>query len=435
MTRDLSPIRYADAPHAVQERLAMCLLDLMGVGYGGAQTDLSDIICRHATRHYGGTMPFLFAAGTASPVGLALAGGMTIDALDGHDGHNLTKGHVGCGLLPGLLALAPEGCSGAEFLDALLLGYEVGTRLGQALHATAPDYHTSGAWIAPTVAIAGARLRGNSPDVARHAAGIAEYHGPRSQMMRCIDHPTMVKDGSGWGAMAGVSALLLAEDGFTGAPAITLEAPETDALFSDLGTRWAVLEQYFKPYPVCRWAQAPVEAALELRAAHALKPGHIKAIEVESFHECARLATLDPDTTEQAQYSTAFPVAVALVHGTLGPDNLDGPGLLDREVRRLAASLTFTESAEANAAFPGIRLARVTLHLSGGRTLKSGWHHPKWDHTAPPSVEEVIDKYRALVHPVMGVEDAIRIEETVSDLARLPLSALTDLICGTVPTG
>jgi hypothetical protein len=28
-----------------------------------------------------------------------------------------------------------------------------------------------------------------------HAMGIAEYHGPRSQMMRCIDHPTMVKDG------------------------------------------------------------------------------------------------------------------------------------------------------------------------------------------------------------------------------------------------
>jgi 2-methylcitrate dehydratase PrpD len=40
----------------------------------------------------------------------------------------------------------------------------------------------------------------------REAIGIAEYHGPRSKMMRVIDAPTMVKDGSGWGAMAGVSA-------------------------------------------------------------------------------------------------------------------------------------------------------------------------------------------------------------------------------------
>ena len=53
----------------------------------------------------------------------------------------------------------------------------------------------------------------------RHAFGIAEYHGPRSQMMRCIDFPTMVKDGSDWGAAVGVSAAYLARDGFTGAPA------------------------------------------------------------------------------------------------------------------------------------------------------------------------------------------------------------------------
>ncbi len=52
----------------------------------------------------------------------------------------------------------------------------------------------------------GARYLGGLDRAAsRHAlGGIGEYHGPRSQMMRCIDHPTMVKDGSGWGgAMTG----------------------------------------------------------------------------------------------------------------------------------------------------------------------------------------------------------------------------------------
>jgi 2-methylcitrate dehydratase PrpD len=33
---------------------------------------------------------------------------MTIDALDAHDGHKLTKGHVGCGVIPGLIALMQE---------------------------------------------------------------------------------------------------------------------------------------------------------------------------------------------------------------------------------------------------------------------------------------------------------------------------------------
>src|SRR4029078_8036035 len=82
----------------------------------------------------------------------------------------------------------------------------------------------------------------------REALGIAEYHGPRSQMMRCIDHPAMVKDGSGRGALGGVSAAYLASDGFTGAPAVVIEA-DRSGIWDDLGERWYILEQYFKPYP------------------------------------------------------------------------------------------------------------------------------------------------------------------------------------------
>ena len=50
------------------------------------------------------------------------------------------------------------------------------------------------------------RLKGGDADTLRQAIGIAEYHGPRSQMMREIDNPTMLHDGSGWGAMVGVTA-------------------------------------------------------------------------------------------------------------------------------------------------------------------------------------------------------------------------------------
>ena len=46
----------------------------------------------------------------------------------------------------------------------------------------------------------------------------------------------MVKDGSGWGAMTGVSAAMLAGAGFTGAPAVTAGAAEVAETWSDLGT-------------------------------------------------------------------------------------------------------------------------------------------------------------------------------------------------------
>lgn len=103
------------------------------------------------------------------------------------------------------------------------VAYEVSYRAGQVQHATCPDYHTSGAWTAVGVAAAIARMLGCDAEQIRLAAGIAEYYGPRSQMMRCIDFPTMLRDGVGWGAPSGFTAAYLAREGFTGAPALTCE--------------------------------------------------------------------------------------------------------------------------------------------------------------------------------------------------------------------
>ncbi|MEV8021870.1 hypothetical protein AB0O76_37225 [Streptomyces sp. NPDC086554] len=115
----------------------------------------------------------------------------------------------------------------------------------------------------------------------------------------------MVKDSSAWGALAGVSAALLAGDGFTGAPA-TLATPGTDDgpdVWADLGHRWLILDQYFKPLPVCRWAHPAVQATLNVVAEHGIAPGHIDRIVVTTFHPATRLTSRTPRTTEEAQYS------------------------------------------------------------------------------------------------------------------------------------
>ena len=177
--------------------------------------------------------------------------------------------------------------------------------------------------------------------------GIAEYHGPRSQMMRCIDHPTMLKEGAGWGAMAGVSAIQLAPAGFTGAPVITIE--EALEYWRDLGHRWLILEQYFKPYPVCRWAQAPVEGVLALACANEVSATDVERIEVDSFHEAIRLAMSDPTSTEEAHYSTSFPCALALVRRGITSQDLASDNLGDPDLRRLSLGLVMREADHANA--------------------------------------------------------------------------------------
>ncbi|MBL8058416.1 MAG: MmgE/PrpD family protein [Anaerolineales bacterium] len=400
LTAFIHDLTWGDLSEPARLYARRCLLDTVGAGLGGRGTELSRIVFDYAALAHGGRGARLWLDGReVSPVGAALAHGMTVDSLDVHDGHKLTKGHAGAALVPALLAAVPLRAAppdGRELLTALAIGYEVAIRAGIALHATTCDYHTSGAWNALGCAAIVARWLGSGADATRHALGIAEYHGPRSQMMRCIDYPTMLKDGSGWGAMTGVSAGLLAHGGFTGAPALTVEAPAVAHLWADLGQAWHITEQYFKPYAVCYWAQAPVHGVLQLQRAHGLTLENVRRLTVHTFHEAVCLDTRRPANTEEAQYSLPFPVAAALRHGELGPAQLSGAALQEARVLQLAEAVELIEAPEYSARFPAERLARVTIETTDGRVLESGEMRPRWDVSAPPGDAELLEKFRWL---------------------------------------
>jgi len=412
---------FDSLPSAAIHEAVRCFIDTLGVAVGGSQTKLSQIIHAHAARQFGGDDSTLWQDGRkVSAVGAALANGMTIDALDAHDGHKLTKGHVGCGVLPGLIAvMEAEGINDArELLTSIVIGYEIGTRAGISLHASACDYHTSGAWIALATAALTSRQLGLTKTQTREAIGIAEYHGPRSQMMRCIDAPTMVKDGSGWGAMAGVSAGYLAQDGFTGAPAITMEDPALNRFWSDLGQNWYIEQQYIKLYPVCRWAQPAAEGAIALVQEHGITTDQIVKIKVESFHEAKRLNVI-PTNTEQAQYSLPFSVAVALIYGTISVAHITNNGLTDKDVLNLSKLVEISETDEFNSAFPAQRFARVHLVLKSGKILSSEKTEAQGDPENKVSDTLIWDKFRTFTIPILGDEWANSFLENAQNLPKV----------------
>lgn len=430
-------LRFADLPVAVVHQARRCLLDLVGVAAAGRQTELSRIVHGLAVRQMGaseGGARLIFDGRRASAAGAAFAGASTIDSFDAHDGHALTKGHAGVAILPTLLAvidaegvIASGRVDDAEILTALVLGYEIATRAGIALHGSVSDYHTSGAWNALGCAAVAARLLGLDGERTRHALGIAEYHGPRSQMMRCIDHPTMLKDGSGWGAFAGVSAAYLAQDGFTGAPAITIEAADQVELWPDLGTRWRILEQYFKPWPVCRWAQPAVEAAAGLLAANPIAPQEIARVEVETFHQAVRLGTAMPATTEAAQYALGFPLAAFLVRGRLGANEI-GPGALaDPAIAEMTGRIVLREREDLSRAFPASRQALVRIVMQSGEALESAVTVARGDPDRPLSDDEIKQKFLALSRDI-GAERSRRLVEICASFGKDALAGdLLDL--------
>ncbi len=419
---DLKP---GSIPAPVMERAALLLLDTLGVAIGATPMEAGTIARETAAALFGSQNPansarMLFDGRRVSIAGAAFAAATAIDNLDAHDGYNPTKGHIGVVVLPTLAALAESlpGLSGPEALAALVVGYEVSGRAATALHATVPEYHTSGAWNALGVAAMVARMRGMTPTQFREAVGIAEFHGPRSQMMREIATPTMLHDGSAWGAMAGVTAAVQAGMGFTGAPAITIEAPEVASHWADLGKVWQVPLQYIKPYPICRWAHAAIDGTRKLVLEHDLRPEQIAGIRIRSFRYATELWGGMPDSTSQAQYGLPFPVAVMAAYRRIGVEHISGQGLRDPLVADILGRIVVEECPRHTDRYPAGRWADVTIRLVDGTVLETGDIHARGGPDQPFGQAEIVEKFMQFACPVVGEALAGEISARVLDLTR-----------------
>ena len=425
-------------PQSTRESAALMLLDTLGVLIAAGPMDAGRIARQTATLLYGSSdeslsVNMLFDGRSASLAGAAYAAATQTDNLDGHDGYNPSKGHIGVVVVPALATLMQtvDDISGPEALAAVTIGYEVAGRAGISLHNTVSDYHTSGAWNALGVVAMAARLRSMSAQKMRQAMGIAEYHGPRSQMMREIANPTMLHDGSGWGAMVGLSAVILAQQGFTGAPAITLENDDVEEYWQDLGQFWQMEHQYVKPYPICRWAHAAIDATRALMLDHDLHHSDIETVEVNTFEEAACLFPGMPDDTSKAQYSLAFAVATMMAYGRIGVEHITAEGLQDQLVASLIDRIKISATDVHSRRFPQFRFADVSLHLKDGRTLQSGDVHARGGPESPISQSDVIDKFMEFATTSISEVRAGRIRDAVLNLvsADSRYSDLGELLC------
>lgn len=413
-----------DIPEETLVRVAYLALDTIGVAAASVDTEAGTIVRNAAVQMYGTTLkshsaPILFDGRHASIPGAAYALASQIDNLDAHDGFNPVKGHIGVAVVPSLLSLAaqePE-LSGREALTALVIGYEIAARAGFSLHATVSDYHTSGAWNSLGVAAMAGRIRGLSSDTLRHALGIAEYHGPRSQMMREINNPTMLHDGSGMGALNGLSATLLAEQGFTGAPAITIEGEEVADYWQNLGRVWHTGAQYIKPYPICRWAHAAIDGAAKIMSASKFSHDEIAEIRIGTFQNATELYSGMPTTSSEAQYSLAYAVAAMIVFGKVGVDEISGEALQDRRIEQLVSSTSLHVVDRHEARFPDGRWSDVEIALKNGQILSSGDINAFGGPDDPFSNAQIAEKFMEFAAPSIGEKRAKDICREMTSLA------------------
>ncbi len=410
--------KYEDFSKEIVNQAKKCLLDTLAISIMGSKTKLSKIIDNFAETFYKGDDSFSLVHQTKmSQLGALFVTSMSIDAFDMHDGHVLTKGHAGVSVIPAALIIHNnQQITGKEVLTNIIIGYEISIRAGIALHNSVLDYHTSGSWNSLGVCAIACRILNLTKEQTKHALGICEFYSPRSQMMKVIDTPTMLKDGSGFGSFVGLKATLLAKAGFTGSPSLVLFSKQTQRYWKDLYNNFEILNLYFKPYPVCRWAQPSIEAVNFLVKEYVFNIEDINEVIVETFHEATRLNNNIPSNTEEAQYSLKYPIVLSLAQKNLVEVIVSEDFKLDAKTMILFNKTKIIEKKLFNKQFPKKRFANVIFKMKNSKIYNSGIKEAIWGEENVPSYNDIKQKFYSLNNGICETNLLKKIENLVSSL-------------------
>ncbi len=426
----VAEFRLESLKPATVEQTSYVMLDTIGAIAGGAaEPEMQALTAKLAVS----------PAGEASVIGTdkkvvsaaaAFLNGTAGTFLEMDEGNRFAKGHPAIHTLPAVWALGEiKGLSGKAVMEALILGYEIGARIGIAA-ALRPDMHPHGTWGTVGAATAVAKLLGYD------AARIRETINVASSLTLATSKRTMLEGGTVRNAYAGISnrmalmAIDLIEAGFVGERdglssvfgRVVSETFDTAKMIDGLGREWQIDHNYFKLHSCCRYNHGALDALDLLLAREPVAPDAVERVDVASYLYAAELDDQAPRNTLGAKFSVPFAVATRLVRGSSAVENFTWDALRDERVQALAKRVFVVEDKAMTSRLPQVRPARVDLRLRDGRTLTAAVEANRGDDQDPYSREELTAKYFSLTARVWSHETADAVRQKI-----LTLDSVSDL--------
>ncbi len=345
--------------------------------------------------------------------------------------------HPGCPTIGAALAVAEaQGASGADFLRAVTVGYEISTRIGVAVQPSHYRFfHTTGTvGCFGSAAATAALLAPAQPEVMRHALATAASLAAGLQQAFRSDAMTKALH-AGHAGWVGVTAGQGAASGITGATDILEGEAGFGKALSDgaqwarateaLGERYNIQAITQKNHGCCGHTFAAIDAMLEIRQREALSASQIAAIRVETYQTALDVTgNFEPRTAFEAKFSLPYVVAHALLHGAVRLNAFGPQRLEDADIRSLMARTQLVADPQLSAGFPAQRAARIVVTLHDGRVIEQFAPCRKGDPEAPLSDADLDDKFLELASPVIGDAPARQLLAQLWRLERLSLAEL-----------
>lgn len=342
----------------------------------------------------------------------ALAMGMFAHADESDGSHPPTISHPDASLIPAALALCErQGHSGRTLLRAIVLGYDVGTRVVLAMdpipllnsgHFTAAfnQLFCSVAASAALLGLDARRTRHALSYAAQQAAGIYT-------MFRDSQHVEKAFGMGGMPAQNGVAAALMVAAGCTGVDDVFSGdkdffhtfAPggkaDREALARGLGRDYEIMRAAIKRWPAGGPIQAPLDMTHDILREHRFGADDVESM---TFHVADGLVNVI-NNRAMTDISLQHLVALMIVDGRLDVASAhDERRVKDPRILKLKPKIAALGSPRITDA----RSGTMEVVLKVGRTLTAQCAAAKGSYNNPMTPAEVEEKALALMGPVLG---------------------------------
>jgi 2-methylcitrate dehydratase PrpD len=375
--------------------------------------------------------------------GAAMTNGTAIHAFELDDVHMGSAAHLSSVTIPAAFALAETyGKSGSEFLTAVVVGYEVGARVGIAAGPSHGQrgYHITGTVGTLAASASAARMLGLHASACTDALGLgatqaAGLHSAHTGAMSKRFH-------AGRAAQSGVVAALLAQRGFTGSAtaleqsfggffSTLCESADAQAACAQLGTRWETQDIGFKVHASCALTHTTVDA-LDRLIKRGVSPANLSHLRIamarKAFATVARRYV--PSGVVTAQMNGYFTAAVKLLDGTAFIDQFTESRLADPAILQLIEKITIVHDPALDAGGTAKRHAvHLTADLADGATVVEAVEQRRGSARYPLSREEIEAKFRRLTHGILSPEAVDQLMKLIDELDHLAsVKPLADLL-------
>jgi 2-methylcitrate dehydratase PrpD len=431
-------------PDEVIEKAKQHILDTFAAMISGSGLPPGRAALEFA-RAYGGKEIATVVASdiVCGPIEAAFANGVLAHSDETDDSHGPSRSHPGVSVVPAAFAAGEQfAITGAHFLRAVTLGYDVGTRITMSMggpayqaethrstHGTAASFG-AGAAAGCAAGLSAEKMRLLLDYTAQQTSGIGAWSRDAEHMEKAflfggkpaagaVMAATLIH--SGW---TGVDDIFSGPDNFFEALAPrengTIKA-DPFALVEKLGERYEITRTNIKKWTVGSPIQAPLDALAGFFKQRSFRADDVSKVVVRiASDEANTVSNRDmPDICMQHM------VAIMLLDKTVTFRSVhDKARMKDSAVLRQRAKVDVVADPRIDARRPR-REAIVELTLVDGTQLTEWVRDVRGTTENPMTRDEVVDKARDLIAPVLGTAassaliDRLLSLETLRDIREL----------------